>query len=483
METEAASDAVPTGFECSLVMEFDSVSPNSSKSPPAISITPEGWIYLVILAFISIGSVLRNVNLLILMSGMMIAPLLINWRMGVLRGRTLAAKRSIPFRVHAKQLSTLQWICINHSSITAWGVEIDDVVGEEKSTSETPLAETEISQRVGVENFWNGAFRRKLLNAVLQFMGLSQRKTANYNVRLQLAAIAGQQQEAVSSRLYFSKRGAYRFGPAQLITKFPFGLIQTKIEIDSTERFYVAPQVGILTPVWHRRVRSVLTGSDALLKRRGLAGDDFYALRRWRSGDSQKLIHWRTSAKHGYPIVKQFEQPDNRDFAMLIDLFSPPSNGGRELANQSCETALSFATTVILNISTAVRGRIAVGVCGTETIIFKSRSLREMIENSMRVLATVQPTASPDLTSRLVEVADSVSAYTPIYVISSRQKIDPFQADPRGDSVELGQLQNIWNSVVWITVGSPEFAELFQTPNEAEGLRSLAQKWIEHVPH
>ncbi|MFM7738649.1 MAG: hypothetical protein ACKO9H_04535, partial [Planctomycetota bacterium] len=56
-----------------------------SESPGAepklkVWLTREGWIFLVILLFVSAGSLLRNINLLMLMTGIMIAPLFLSWR-------------------------------------------------------------------------------------------------------------------------------------------------------------------------------------------------------------------------------------------------------------------------------------------------------------------------------------------------------------------------------------------------------------------
>ena len=41
----------------------------------------EGWYYSAVLAFILAGAVLKSVNLLVILAGMMIAPLIINWRL------------------------------------------------------------------------------------------------------------------------------------------------------------------------------------------------------------------------------------------------------------------------------------------------------------------------------------------------------------------------------------------------------------------
>lgn len=437
--------------------------------------TAEGWLYLVILAFISAGAVLRNVNLLILMSGMMIAPLIINWRLGVLRARTLRAKRSLPYRVHAKAMIGVQWLCFNRSAVPAWGIEVIDSLSQNKAdgSSKSNLAE---------DHMETASFRERVFRSLKAAASPAPKLHSANNIQLGLPAIGGNQQEVITSRVYFTKRGVYRFGPARLITRFPFGLIETTIEIAQTDELYVAPQIGVLTPVWDRRVRSVLAGADALLKRRGLAGDDFYALRRWRSGDSRKLIHWRTSAKFGYPIVKQFEEPDNRDFALLLDLYMPVGVDSEfSPLPQACETCLSFAATVILNIGAAVKGRVAVAVCGSQTTLLQSRSQQELIELAMRAMAVAQGGPAPELVSTLIQMADAVSPRTPLIVVSSRPSIEGLAEDSTLDTLTRNKLNSVWSSVVWLTVDSAEFMELFQLPEKDQELQLLAKKWSEHV--
>lgn len=474
---------------------------NPNKLSQEITITGEGWLYVVILAFISVGAVLRNVNLLILMSGMMIAPLIINWRLAVVRARTLTAKRSLPYRVHAKSVSGIQWLCFNHSALSAWGIEVVDSLSIEKLASHSAnrvqsshAADVGPSQwplvgDAGEDESVSDQFIKRVFQSLKEAAGFDSKPKAAYNLRLTLPTVAGNQQEVITSRVYFSQRGVYRFGPAKLVTRFPFGLVSLTIFNERFELLYVAPEIGKLTPVWDRRVRSILAGSEALLKRRGLAGDDFYALRRWRSGDSRKLIHWRSSAKYGYPIVKQFEQPDNRDFALLLDLWNPSeiSNSGSagvdslDSAEFACETCLSFAATVILNISSAVKGRIGLAVCGQETTLLQSRSQRELIEGAMRSMAVARSTSNPELISGLIRLADTVSTNTPLVVISSRPQVDWLAANSAALAPQYKGLQNVWSSVVWLHTGSPEFRDLFQLEGQNQDLQALATKWSAHV--
>ena len=59
-------------------------------------LTREGWYYLAVLAFIIGGAVLRSVNLLVILAGMMIAPLLFNWRLVMASLMGLSIRRKLP---------------------------------------------------------------------------------------------------------------------------------------------------------------------------------------------------------------------------------------------------------------------------------------------------------------------------------------------------------------------------------------------------
>ena len=78
-------------------------------------LTVEGWVYLVFLAFITIGSILRNVNLLVLMAGLLYAPLILQWRACNKLMRNLRAARAIPQRLHAGESVKMTWTIHNKS--------------------------------------------------------------------------------------------------------------------------------------------------------------------------------------------------------------------------------------------------------------------------------------------------------------------------------------------------------------------------------
>src|SRR6478672_1007687 len=71
-------------------------------------LTREGWYYLAVLAFIMGGAVLRSVNLLVVLAGMMIAPLLFNWRLVMASLMGLVIRRKLPAQIVAGEALTVE---------------------------------------------------------------------------------------------------------------------------------------------------------------------------------------------------------------------------------------------------------------------------------------------------------------------------------------------------------------------------------------
>jgi len=448
-------------------------------------LTPEGWVFLVVLAFITVGAVLRNVNLLVIMAGMMFAPLLLNWRIGNRWFRSLLASRRIPTQLHANELATIQWKCENQmAGMAAWSLAVNDRITRLENRSR-PVAQLEDS----------GGDTESSARSGRRFRGLLRRfgrRTPDPNcseVKVGFVRVGAGQAEVQSYRVFFSQRGQYEVGPAALSTTFPFGLVVSRIHFREIETIFVGPEIGQLHPSWERRVQSIASGSDTIKRRRALEEDEFYALRPWRSGDCKRNIHWRTSAKYGQPIVKQHDQQNNRDFALMLDLALMTDDDGK--SESDVETALSFAGTAILQIGNDVQGQIAIGVCGEKNDLYHSRSHRGVVLETMEHLAIAQPREEPDIVEMLIQISNSVSSGTPIYVISSRPRpltLDPYRLDTNTGNREADRLAKRLKQVLplirWLEVGSDEFGSMFSLtndPSQDKLLQRFSSRWSSDV--
>jgi uncharacterized protein (DUF58 family) len=398
-------------------------------------LTPEGWVYMVIVGFIATGAVLRNVNLLIFATGMLIAPLIFNWRVCMANLRSLRARRVIPERVHALTPVNIAWTCENDGGrLTARNLILHDRIFDSSKRNQPK------------------GFLRRIASKVESMFQVLNFEEDHAHVSFQ--SVSRLDPNITTYQCMFPGRGKYEIGPAELKTSFPFGLVACRVPLEAKDLILVAPPLGTLQPTWERRIDSREVGEQSRMRRRGLEQDEFYAMRKWRSGDSRRNIHWRSSARMGFPMVKQFDQPNDRDFALLLDLHSDD-----EITRLQCEVMLSFAATALSQTSSDVRGQLGVALCGKENHLISGRQNVATNHNVMRRLAVVQPTVSPEIEASVIELASQISAGTPLYCFSTRD--EPVWLSSNGVVKISPALSAIRHQVRWVRVDSDEFNELF----------------------
>lgn len=113
----------------------------------------------------------------------------------------------------------------------------------------------------------------------------------------------------------FHKRGPTPLPPIELVTSFPFGLIETRSRCEDGAEVLVYPRVFA--------VRSAVLDSargagDAPRMTRG-AGDEFFSLRAYLPGDDLRHIAWRASARKDELIVKELSQETSRFVVCVFD--------------------------------------------------------------------------------------------------------------------------------------------------------------------
>jgi uncharacterized protein (DUF58 family) len=113
------------------------------------------------------------------------------------------------------------------------------------------------------------------------------------------------------------RRGLHEFPPARLTCRAPFGLFAQRRESASGERALVYPEV--------RKLRSLELLDRRLAPQmpRQHAGTGYEALgvRPYRTGDSPRHIHWRSVARHGQLISKEFADETQPGLTLALDLF------------------------------------------------------------------------------------------------------------------------------------------------------------------
>lgn len=102
-------------------------------------------------------------------------------------------------------------------------------------------------------------------------------------------------------------RGVFADQRVRLRSGAPFGLLRSDVTISVG----VALEVGarlVPLPVWV--ARSVAGDSDAAAERRRGGGDEVHAIREFRSGDALRDVHWRSTARAGRLVVREYERAE-----------------------------------------------------------------------------------------------------------------------------------------------------------------------------
>lgn len=72
-------------------------------------------------------------------------------------------------------------------------------------------------------------------------------------------------------------------------------------------------------------------------------GEEFVGLRAYRPGDSLRIVHWKSFARLGSPVVKEYQTEYFTRYAILLDTVQAP-------AGQAFEDAIALAASLVANL-------------------------------------------------------------------------------------------------------------------------------------
>ncbi|MFN0197469.1 MAG: DUF58 domain-containing protein [Planctomycetaceae bacterium] len=329
----------------------------SLLSTQRVSLPREGLVYLLIMVVLFVGSMLGRSNLLLLVFAMMAGPFILNGWMTFSMLKNSLARRKLPRRVLAGEFTSIEIELLNHKRFQAsWLMAVQDQIRNS----------------------------REQLNPMVMFTRVPPRESrvSYYRVRLM-------------------QRGRYQFGPLELSTRFPLGMVERGLTIRSEDELLVHPRIGRLTPRWKR---DHLAASEIITRqqmRRGIYDDDVNSIREYRGGDNPRAIHWRTSARKNELMVREYQQSRNYDLAVYLDLWTPPDPEQADF--ERVELAVSFCSTVCVEFLRQSRdAHLHLMAAGTELSAWSGDASGMAIEPVLDILALIEADPRPDM-ERMLE--------------------------------------------------------------------------------
>lgn len=145
---------------------------------------------------------------------------------------------------------------------------------------------------------------------------LASAERGERRARIPLAdRIAPKGQAAVEWILRPERRGRLRVELAGVASLFPFGFLRKDVGAGQRVEAVVWP-----APVEYRRFGTpgAKRRGEGERERRAGGGSDLLGLRRYATGDSHRLVHWKASARSGTLLVRQFSAESSEGCSLWI---------------------------------------------------------------------------------------------------------------------------------------------------------------------
>lgn len=226
-----------------------------------------GWSFLIILAPVLLSALNTGTNLLYLISGGLVSFMLLSFVLSSLALRGLRMRREYPESVHRGQPLTVRARVENTKPVLASisvRLERGDAPG-------TPLA---------------------------------------YAVR-----IPPRRAVEMTTEIVFPKRGRYPLPPFDLVTSFPFGMMERRARYTGPAEILVYPRVhGVRTAAVEK-----MQGTRHASRTPVADGSEFFSLREYVPGDDMRHIAWRISARLGKWMVREMAHDSSRNIGLILD--------------------------------------------------------------------------------------------------------------------------------------------------------------------
>jgi uncharacterized protein (DUF58 family) len=262
------------------------------------------------------------------------------------------------------------------------------------------------------------------------------------------------------------KRGKYRFRDIDLGTRAPFGIVEHRVTIPLAATMLVYPRIGQLSRRWFQLQRQATESRRGKRHDRSAQQLEYHGLRDYRSGDSPRWIHWRTSARLNELMVKEFEQHNEEDVAILVDPWLPRTKALPE-QREAVELAISFAATLCLEICRHQGRRLVLGWTGPSSGVRQGPASVKLLHESLEQLAVMRSTSEGGI-AELFDIMPAPVLREAILVIVSTRPINLIEEAERSARLAGTAARSLHLRSFVLNAAQGDLHSLFKFEGEAQ---------------
>ncbi len=302
-----------------------------------------------------------------------------------------------------------------------------------------------------------------------------------------VSSLGGRKRQSWFIRTPCFRRGRYMLGPLTLRSGDPLGIFEHRRTLPQTSSILVYPAT---VPVHGFRLpEGMAPGGEAARHRTHYVTTNVATVRDYAPGDSFGRIHWRSTARTGRLIVKEFELDPTSDIWIVVDLDSiwhaalpwePPPDLDRpavlwgdsatrfELIPATVEYAVTAAASLASHYLTQRRAVGLISYTGHRELIQPDRGERQL-NKILETLAVLEPQQGVPAFDRILTAEGSFLGRT-----STLIAITP--SNDRNWVLALREVNRRGVRSTAILVA----ADTFGAPNRHD--RTLAELWANNIP-
>jgi uncharacterized protein (DUF58 family) len=249
----------------------------------------------------------------------------------------------------------------------------------------------------------------------------------------------------------YPRRGRVEGEALTVTSGYPLGLVRIEGSAADTSTRIVLPRLGRLHRAQLQRFLSRnspnLGQTRSLPSPSPMAQTEFHGLRPYRPGDSPRHVHWRTSARHGELMVREYEDWPNDDLTVVLEARRATSEGD----DPNLELAIRIAATICWEWCHQTGDRLVLAVAGATGTVQDGITGRAVARAMLERLAVEPGISTIDADELAAKLHRHRLPAGPILVVS-----------PRPSELAARLQRHLRRHVAAVVAGSSEAGAFFE---------------------